>query len=369
MAAGGSSSDSVKLALWEGATRLNYRTSANAAFYETLSRHVKAISKRGCHTTAFTMARMLFSFDPLGDPMALLLSLDYYAIVAKAYTFVLTLVEDASEVTIGPNRHAPVTEATVQAQVSATSSRGGVVGSSTHASWPSHGTKTPEKPVTVVDLPNFAYSAGLALYWLGREEEATQQFATAMLSFPALLKQLLVAVKVDLLSEPWKSLLDTGLFRDSYVHHDTLDHLYFLYVERSAVLFENKSIQRVLEKGAHQALDRVSDSKRMAQRLTKIFGVSTSQVHKYLNVTSADLMDDTEMLPEDDPMMEEDPMHNMLPAPVQEEAPLEAQEPPPRPDDVVQENEEDLDMNAHPALLFLQSLLPWNTMPTNDTAR
>ena len=117
------------------------------------------------------------------------------------------------------------------------------------------------------------------------------------------------------------------------MHHDTLDHLYFLYVERSAVLFENMSIHRVLEKGAHQALDRVSDPKRMAQRLTKIFG------------------DDTEMLPEDDPMMEEDSMHNMLPAPVQEEAPLDDQEPPPRPDAAVQENEEDLDMDAHPALL------------------
>lgn len=79
------------------------------------------MTRRGCWRTAFEFNKLLFSLDPDSDPLGALLSLDYHALSARDFDYVITM----------------------------------------HDTWKTDGNLYPAK---LSDMPNFAYSAAYASF-------------------------------------------------------------------------------------------------------------------------------------------------------------------------------------------------------------
>lgn len=67
---------------------LPFRHPNNRPFYTALTRHMQSLSRRGLHGTALEVAKLILSLDP-EDPVGLLTSIDYYALRAQQYGFVM----------------------------------------------------------------------------------------------------------------------------------------------------------------------------------------------------------------------------------------------------------------------------------------
>ncbi|CAE7230298.1 unnamed protein product [Rhizoctonia solani] len=65
-----------------GSSRLDFDRIENRPLFLALHRHVLSLSRRGTPRTAFEFARLLFAFDPIGDPHGAAFYLDYLS--AKA---------------------------------------------------------------------------------------------------------------------------------------------------------------------------------------------------------------------------------------------------------------------------------------------
>ncbi|KAF9976547.1 Transcription factor 25 [Actinomortierella ambigua] len=76
-----------------GAVRLSYLDVENRSFFLTLHRHVGFLARRGCWRTAFEFNKLLLSLDPIGDHLGALLAIDFYAIKAHEYEYLLKLYE------------------------------------------------------------------------------------------------------------------------------------------------------------------------------------------------------------------------------------------------------------------------------------
>lgn len=68
-----------------GNCRLNYKHQANRALFLALFKHLTFIGGRACYRTSLELAKVLLSLDPVGDPMAIVLSMDLYALRAREY--------------------------------------------------------------------------------------------------------------------------------------------------------------------------------------------------------------------------------------------------------------------------------------------
>jgi hypothetical protein len=51
------------------------------------------MGRKGCNRTGMEYCKLLFSLDPLNDPYGVLLRIDYYAIRAKEYKFLIKLIK------------------------------------------------------------------------------------------------------------------------------------------------------------------------------------------------------------------------------------------------------------------------------------
>ncbi|XP_011315116.1 transcription factor 25 [Fopius arisanus] len=71
--------------LTTGNCRLNYNNQTNRPFFLALFKHLTFIGGRACYRTSLELSKALLSLDPVGDPMAVVLSIDFYALRAKEY--------------------------------------------------------------------------------------------------------------------------------------------------------------------------------------------------------------------------------------------------------------------------------------------
>jgi len=76
-----------------GTARLPYASPENRPFFTTLFKHIQNLGRKGCHRSAMECCKLLLSVDPQ-DPMGVLGCIDYYAIMAEQYGFVLQLVNE-----------------------------------------------------------------------------------------------------------------------------------------------------------------------------------------------------------------------------------------------------------------------------------
>ena len=65
----------------------------NKVFAECLIKYIDLMGRKGCNRTGLEYCKLLFSLDPCNDPYGVLLRIDYYAIRAKEYKFLIKLIK------------------------------------------------------------------------------------------------------------------------------------------------------------------------------------------------------------------------------------------------------------------------------------
>lgn len=138
--------------LTTGNSRLDYRRQENRALFIVLFKHAQYLEGRACARTALEVAKLILSFDPVTDPLAMILVIDYYALRAKQYDWLVQLYDE----------------------------------------W--------ESTNNLSQLPNMAFSYALALFYLNKSgdlELADKAIQYAVLMFPGVVKPLLDALSVQ----------------------------------------------------------------------------------------------------------------------------------------------------------------------------
>lgn len=64
------------------------------ALYIALFKHLSFVGQRACHRTALELCKVLLSLDPEGDPLAMVLVVDLYALRSRQYSWLLRLAQD-----------------------------------------------------------------------------------------------------------------------------------------------------------------------------------------------------------------------------------------------------------------------------------
>ncbi|ETV97740.1 hypothetical protein H310_09106 [Aphanomyces invadans] len=305
-----------------GLCRMDFAAGDNKSFFRALFFLMRQVGRRGCVRSAFEIAKLIWSLDPKGDPMHVLLCLDYYALSARQCQFVVDLVNSNTEVVFRTDKSVAVPSLAL---------------------------------VTVAELPGLQLSAALARYLLGDVVRATDDLAATLSKFPQVLVPLTEKCGITTTSKSWQDVICSAVFANAPHLDDNgiVSHLLHIYVTRHASLWKVNEIQAFLLQSATKA----SASYNRATFVTEL----PPLVHKYKRAISPDFSDDVTTLPPDHPMMmqpgqELDGMdldvNNMDPAMIaQLQAQLEAEQ---------ARNGGNLPADAHPLLLFLQTLLPWN---------
>ncbi|XP_055626458.1 transcription factor 25 [Toxorhynchites rutilus septentrionalis] len=201
------SSFHTMFSLTQGNCRLDYRRQENRALFITLFKHSQYLESRACSRTALEVAKLILSFDPITDPLAIILIIDYYAIRAKQYDWLVQLYEE----------------------------------------W--------ENTNNLSQLPNMAYAYALALFYLKRMDAADRALQYALLMFPAVLRKLLDELSI----QPDPRVSSHSYFAASTYDKATvaLQQLISMYVCRSKIVWRDTEILPWLEKNVNIALDRV----------------------------------------------------------------------------------------------------------------
>lgn len=139
--------------LTNGNSRLDYRRQENRALYIVLFKHAQYLEGRACARTALEISKLILTLDPINDPLAMILVVDYYALRSKQYDWLVQLYDE----------------------------------------W--------ETKNNLSQLPNMAYSYGLALFYKHKDSEnlelADKALQYAVLMFPGVVKPLLDALSVQ----------------------------------------------------------------------------------------------------------------------------------------------------------------------------
>ncbi|XP_071635569.1 ribosome quality control complex subunit TCF25 isoform X2 [Temnothorax longispinosus] len=187
--------------------RLDYRKQQNRALFITLFKHLGFVGGRACYRTSLEFCKLLLSLDPEGDPLAVVLSIDFYALKAKEYEWFIkfcNLWEDSRNLT---------------------------------------------------QLPNIAYSLALAHFRLGNKTDADTLLQNALIMFPRVLMLLLEKCSIQTDSK-----VMCHEFFNSKAQASTspaLEKLQKLYVVRSFHLWKEADILPWLEENVHAVLGRI----------------------------------------------------------------------------------------------------------------
>lgn len=84
--------------------RLDYRRQENRGFFIVLFKHAQYLEARACARTALEVGKLIFSLDPEGDPLAMMLLLDFYAMRAKQYRWFIQLYQEWENLKCSPNQ-------------------------------------------------------------------------------------------------------------------------------------------------------------------------------------------------------------------------------------------------------------------------
>ncbi|GAB0086263.1 transcription factor 25 [Sergentomyia squamirostris] len=196
--------------LTSGNCRLDYRRQENRSLFIVLFKHAQYLEARACSRTALEVCKLLLSLDPVNDPLAVILILDYYAIRAKQYEWLVELYNE----------------------------------------W--------ESTNNLSQLPNMAFSYALALFFIHKADDlsgADVALQYALMMFPGVLKPL-----IDALSVQVDSRVNTHSYFGSSASASqpaALQQLTSLYVCRSKIIWRDAEILPWLERNVNIVLDRV----------------------------------------------------------------------------------------------------------------
>ncbi|XP_017794175.1 PREDICTED: transcription factor 25 isoform X3 [Habropoda laboriosa] len=190
--------------------RLDYRKQQNRALFITLFKHLNFVGGRACYRTSLEFCKLLLSLDPEGDPLAVILSLDFYALRAKEYEW---FIEFCNLWDSGRN---------------------------------------------LTQLPNIAFSLAVAHFHLGNRTVASELLQNALIMFPGVLMPLLEKCSV----QSDETLRNHDFFNNKAIISTSpaLEKLQNLYVARSFRLWKEIDLLPWLRENVHTVLNRV-DSK------------------------------------------------------------------------------------------------------------
>ncbi|XP_017753189.1 PREDICTED: transcription factor 25 [Eufriesea mexicana] len=190
--------------------RLDYRKQQNRALFITLFKHLNFIGGRACYRTSLEFCKLLLSLDPEGDPLSVILSIDFYALRAKEYEWFIEFCD----------------------------------------LW--------DSARNLTQLPNIAFSLALAHFHLGNIIVANEFLQNALIMFPGILMPLLEKCSIHSDEMVWahdffntKAIISTS---------PALEKLQNLYVIRSFRLWKETDLLPWLQENVHTVLNRV-DSK------------------------------------------------------------------------------------------------------------
>jgi len=233
----------------QGNCRLDYKRAENRPFFLALYRHISYIGDKACYRTALEFCKVLFGLDPVGDPLGVLFMLDYYAIKAEDYKYLIQ-VYDEYDVT----RNLSL-------------------------------------------LPNFAFSYPLAKFLTGSLEEANELLRSALITFPSLLIELTEKVGVD---------IDNNIRTHPYFNPVTylkqsvpLNQLIALYVGRCQTIWKQTEVLDWLVENAKyltENLDKYEDEMTTAEsRRNTCFRLSPQNVLRH--ILTSEIKEAVERLP------------------------------------------------------------------------
>lgn len=195
-----------------GGCHLDYRRQENRALFIALFRHLHFVSGRACYRTALEVCKVLLTLDPEQDPLAVVLMVDFYALRARHFQWLVDL----------------------------------------QAAW---------DPVrNLHQLPNFAYSTALAAFHLGLGARADELLQEALLAFPSVLLPLLDKCSI----EAPGGLMGEQYFLDSRGESPALATLCTLYVCRTFHCWKEPEVLPWLERGVTAVLGRLAAGDRRA---------------------------------------------------------------------------------------------------------
>ncbi|XP_018331893.1 transcription factor 25 [Agrilus planipennis] len=192
----------------QGNGRLDYKRQENRAMFITLFKHLQFVGGRACYRTALEVCKLLLSLDPEGDPLAVKLIIDFYALRAKEYKWLIDFAEE----------------------------------------W--------ETSKNLSQLPNFAFSVPIAIFHTSGDDtkKADSLLQDALIMFPGLLKPLMDKCSICPDSRVEKS----EFFSNTAKQPAALTQLINLYVNRSYHLWKEPEILPWLERNVNEVLDRVA---------------------------------------------------------------------------------------------------------------
>jgi len=330
----------------ESSCRMNFCAKENRIFFSALFRHMQMTGMMGCPRTAFEVGKFLLSLDPVGDPLGVLLCLDYYLLASGEYEMVVRFAESKLPIGFHP-------EALVADEIKS-----------------EHKTCFAPLHACISDLLNWTWAKAFALFRLDRSEEARQEMIKALNLFPCVLPPLVDAVADG--KHNWGPVLAHFRAAAFGVPGELALHLAAIYLQRSSDLWNwDLALDFLYEcalfvAGYGGRLDQeLPVLKSDVERLLQLYSFD-SPVHKYRQTMVTDFKDEFERLPGDANMLNPALLaprmarvhRRQLNAQAEEQFLLQ------------QAMMENLDINAiqgnltpdMPLMqLFLQSLLPWNS--------
>ncbi|CAF1120294.1 unnamed protein product [Rotaria sp. Silwood1] len=186
-----------------GECRLEYRIQANRSFFICLFKHIIYIGERGCSRTALEFCKVLLSLDPIDDPLAILLLLDYYAIRSEEYNYLIHFYTEQNQ------------------------------------------------RLNLDGLPNFAYSIALAYFHLSLFDKANEILQNALIRFPSILKYLLdkLSIKPDRTVEKCRYFFDSEKYETN-----ALKCVQQLYIVRMSHEWKEKNELEFLKNNVNQVI-------------------------------------------------------------------------------------------------------------------
>ncbi|XP_046898197.1 transcription factor 25 [Hypomesus transpacificus] len=261
--------------LTSGTCRLSYQRSENRALYLTLYKHMMFLERRGCPRTALEYCRLLLSLDPDGDPLCMLLLIDFLSLRSREYHFLLRLYQE----------------------------------------WEVHR--------NLSQLPNFAFSVALCHFQLSQQEgaepqerdthrdKADQLLQYALIMFPGALMPLLDLCTV----QPDAAVSSHAFFghRSQLGQPPALAELVGLYVGRSHMLWREGGVLLWLEQNVAQVLLRVDSDEPLVEdclnKRKERYQSPSRNIHRH--VILSEIKEATSALPLDvttQPIMGFDPL-------------------------------------------------------------
>ncbi|XP_049822978.1 transcription factor 25-like [Aethina tumida] len=177
-----------------GNCRLDYRRQVNRAFYVASFKHVIFIGNKACYRTSLELSKFLLSLDPDDDPLAIILMIDYYALCAGEYKWLIEFLDK----------------------------------------W---------KFKNELELPNMLYSLALAHFLNGDKTKADQLLQKAIITFPGVLVLLLEFsyAKIDMVSKhPF--FVDRRNWQP-----DSLNTIINLFARRNYHIWKNRTVLNWME--------------------------------------------------------------------------------------------------------------------------